>query len=186
MIFILSLVVGVLIFDYLVWTRTYYDIHYINPFAFNCACADLLALMDTALSSPSCVLPDAVCKVMLALGRHVTYLGCVMVDLQAIGTPLFRSLLIRFAPLLSLVSPGGPRQPEILHSTYAYATSSCSGGLQTQTRRDSRCIPGRAHWHGKGILVQCCQWCLPYTRCNLSISSVMPAVVGVFFQLVRC
>jgi hypothetical protein len=65
MIFILSLVVGVLVFDYLVWTRKHHR-RSINHFAFNCACADLLALMDTALSSPSCVLPDAVCKLMSA------------------------------------------------------------------------------------------------------------------------
>ena len=65
MTFILSVVVGVLIFDYLVWTRKHHR-HSVNPFVFNGACADLLALMDTALSSPSCVLPDAVCKVMSA------------------------------------------------------------------------------------------------------------------------
>ena len=63
MLFILSLVVGVLVFDYLVWTRKYHK-YSINPFKFNCACADLFALMDTAHSSLSCVLPDAVCKVM--------------------------------------------------------------------------------------------------------------------------
>jgi hypothetical protein len=96
----------VLVFDYLVWTRKY-DRHTINPFAFNCAYADLLALMDTALSSPSCVLPDAVCKVMSADMSLISV--ALRSTLQAIGTPLFQSLLIRFAPLLSFVSSGpGP------------------------------------------------------------------------------
>ncbi|KAF8460709.1 hypothetical protein DFH94DRAFT_790394 [Russula ochroleuca] len=65
MAFILSVVIGVLVFDYLVWTRRHRQ-HLVTSFHVEKTCADLLALKDIPLPSRSCVLPYAVCELMSA------------------------------------------------------------------------------------------------------------------------
>ena len=65
MAFILNLVAGILVFDFLVWTRKPrgQSVNFIQTKEIS---ADLLGLKDTPVPSPSCVLPYAACKLMSA------------------------------------------------------------------------------------------------------------------------